>query len=232
MVPIFLEEALQNDGSQRAPGAPTLRMIDFLRQKTGLLLKEQPLPWNRALAKSRNGEGIAWGVSVNLERMQYFRYSSPVTASKVWGVSHDSALAAITSANQLKGKIISVGRGVSHGLEFERARKTLFTVEEDPATLAIRFKKLIARRCDMMLWSSSRFQNAAQVDDYLHQSLIPDLHDADLANQRFHVTANPLFIDTIHFACAKNAWQAEMDKLDQVLQQVAKTGELTRILAG
>ncbi len=229
-VPVFCEESLDSE-SKRTARAQLMRLLAYLREKSGLPLQEQFVTWKRALAKSRDGEGLVFGISKTPERLKYYYFSDPVATANVWGISHDPALALIQSVNELKGKVLSVGNGVSHGMEFEQLRNTLFRVDEDPNAIDVRLKKLLAKRCDLMLLPNSTFQRGEQVEQFLHQTLIPTFHDPELSKQRFYVTARPLFFDTVHFACAKGVYQAEIDKISQVLRQAAKNGDMARLIA-
>jgi ABC-type amino acid transport substrate-binding protein len=229
-IPVFCDETLQNDG-KRTANAQLSRVFAYLREKSGLPLQEQFMTWKRALAKSRSGDGLIFALSKTPERLKYYYYSEPMNTINVWGISHDPALASIKSINELKGKVLSVGQGVSHGMEFEQLRTTLFRVDEDPSSIDVRLKKLLARRSDLMLWPDSVFQNATQIDQYLHKKIIPDFNDRELSKQRFYVTAKPLFFDTIHFGCAKNTYEAEIDKISQVIRLASKNGDISKILA-
>jgi ABC-type amino acid transport substrate-binding protein len=226
---VFLEEFRDSNGRVLPLSNRSARTIQYINDKSGLALQAHSLPWNRAQAKCLNGEGIIFGLSKTPARLKRYQFSDPVLTTHVWGIVHDPALAGLTRVEQLKGKVVSIGLGVSHGAEFEKYRNTLFRVDEDPSTLLLRFKKLLARRSDLMLWTNRRFDQAERVRQHLYQVVLPELHDAAVSQQPFYVLDKPLFQDTIHFAAAKGRFNAEIEQINQILRNAEKAGMLDQI---
>jgi ABC-type amino acid transport substrate-binding protein len=132
----------------------------------------------------------------------------------------------------LRGKTISIGRGFSHGLEFDEARGKIFLVEEDSASVAARFKKIVARRSDLMLWPVRQMETSREVEDYVNKVLIPQASDHELRDKKFDVSDKPMFYDTVHFASAKGKHQDVIERIDRAIERGIKNGELAKVLRG
>jgi hypothetical protein len=124
----------------------------------------------------------------------------------------------------------SVERGVSHGLEFERAKKTVFKVDEDSPQPAARFKKLILKRSDVLLWGLVQFDRADEMKEYLHKVYIPSLNDPSLIGKTFHNSPKPMFYDSIHFASKKGVYDKEIDLLNTAIRRGKKSKDFLRLL--
>ncbi len=228
-IPIFVEESLDHNGRQLPLGKNSQTVLDFIARQSGLRLEVVRLPWNRALLKAAQGEGLVYGISKNRERLQVYTYSQPILTAKVWAITYGEPRPNLQSPADLKGKVISIGRGVSHGMAFEEARKSIFRVEEDPASQAARFKKLMARRCDAMLFSFNQFNRAEEVESHLQKNMLPDFKDPAFNGKVFYASTKPLFLDTIHIATAKGHFRHELETIDRAILQAEKSGELGRL---
>lgn len=228
-IPVFVEESLDNNGRQLPLGQNSQTILNFIARESGLRLEVVRLPWNRALLKAAQGEGLVYGISKNRERLKVYAYSQPILTAKVWAITYGEPRPNLQSASDLKGKVISIGRGVSHGMAFEEARKTIFRVEEDPASQAARFKKLMAQRCDAMLFSFNQFVRPEEVESHLQKSMLPGFKDPIFNGKVFYASQKPLFLDTIHIASGKGHFHNELETIDRVIQQAEKSGELARL---
>lgn len=229
-IPVYLREERDAQGRLLLTHLNTQRLFDFLSQQTGLQFELRSLPWARAQWMARNGHGLIWAFSKSQQRLADYDYSQTLLVAPIWGVAYKEPRLRIRDVEDLRGKVVSVERGVSHGLEFEAARGKIFQTDEDVASEASRFKKLVAGRSDVLLWGSRRFYSADELERYLNKEFIPGLHDPDLQYKYFYVSSQALFIDTLHIACARGKWREVMQRLDQAISLGLKSGELTRIL--
>ena len=230
VLPLYLQESLDAKGLPLPLSPGMVKLIAYFERETGLQIEVHFLPWNRAQRMTLDGKGMIWAFSKTSDRMRSYQYSETVMQSRIWAIAHAEPRFELRSIKDLKGKTISVERGVSHGLVFEQAKNTLFKVDEDAASATVRFKKLIAQRCDVLLWGLVQFEKPEPLLKYLHEVYLPSLKDDALINEKFYVSDTPLFLDTLHFASAKGAFSAEMQKMNLAIVHGLKTGELNRLL--
>jgi ABC-type amino acid transport substrate-binding protein len=228
-VTLFLQESLDAKGQRKPLNTSTEKLLDFLERETGLRFVRQSVPWNRARLLTSEGRGIIWGFSKSPERLKQFNYSQVVLASRIWAIAYTEPRFNLKKIDDLKGKVISVERGVSHGMEFELAKNTVFKIDEDTSSSLSRFKKLVAQRCDILLMGGLSFESSVQVEEYLNKEYIPKFNDVELSKKVFYVSSNPLFSDTIHFAAAKGHFESVLQKIDHALARGKKSGELQAI---
>jgi hypothetical protein len=230
-IPVFLQETLDTKGNLQPATQGLLKFFQFLERETGLRFEPVSVPWNRAKLMTLDGKGIVWGFSKSPERLQSYRYSETVLESRIWGIAYGEPRLRLRSVADLQGKVVSIERGVSHGMAFELAKDKVFKIGEDSAQAAARFRKLIAKRSDVLLWGLAQFDRPELLVEYLHKTYIPGLRDPELLNKTFYVSDTPLFYDSIHFASAKGQFENEMQKIDTAIKRGFKTGELKRLIA-
>lgn len=229
-IPLFLQESLDSNGEPLPIGKSLERLLVYFEQESGLRFERRQLPWNRAQLMTRQGEGIIYGFSKSPQRLEIYHFSLPVVTGKVWVVSYGEPAPVFLSAQDLKGKVVSIGRGFSHGMEFEKAKNVLFTVQEDSASEAARFKKLVAKHSEVMLWQTRDLDTAEQVSLHIQKTLIPSFNDPQLRDKVFNVSAQAVFRDSMHFASVKGKYETEMTILDQAIQRGVKNGSLAKAL--
>ncbi|MBC3808376.1 hypothetical protein H8K52_13605 [Undibacterium seohonense] len=230
-VTVYLQETLDTKGNLQPISKGLLKFLQFLERETGLHLQPVSVPWNRAKLMTLDGKGIIWGFSKSPERLLSYRYSEAVLSSRIWAIAYGEPRMRLRSIKDLQGKVVSVERGVSHGMEFELAKNKVFKIDEDSAQASARFRKLIAKRSDVLLWGLAQFDRPDLFLAYLHKTYIPELRDPELLGKTFYVSDIPLFYDSIHFASAKMRFENEMQKIDAAIKRGIKTGELTRLMA-
>ncbi|NDI84792.1 substrate-binding periplasmic protein [Undibacterium crateris] len=230
-VPLFLQENLDIHGRQLSIDKDLEKILIYFERESGLRLDWRMLPWNRAQMMGRNGEGIVFGLSKSPERLKYFQFSQPVVSEKIWAITYGEPRQNFRTLEDLRGKTVSIGRGFSHGMDFEKARNVVFTVQEDTASSGARFKKLMNKRSDLMLWPVRQLNTAAQVEDYLNNKLIPGFNEPELKGKRFYVSRKPVFYDTVHFAVAHGQYQEELARLNEVIRRGTESGELPKLMA-
>lgn len=227
---LYGQEILDRDGKPTKDSPGVHRFLEYFRREALIDFRLQRLPWRRAQAMALSAQGMIWEFSKNRDRMREYHYSEPVLHSKIWAIAYGEPPQRLDSADDLKGKTVAVERGVSHGMVFDEMRKTHFTVDEDTASAAARFRKLIAKRSDVLLWGIVQFDRRDDLLNYLHKVYLPSLHDSSLDGKKFYVSSKPLFLDSIHFAAKKGNYESEMLRLDAAIRRGLASGELTKIL--
>ncbi len=230
IVPLYMQEALDAAGHQ-LPDSPGIhQFIVFFEREAQVRFQLTHLPWNRAKSMVAEGRGIIWGFSKNTERLAQFDFSDPVLVSNIWAIVHRKPKSSLATVDDLKGKTISVERGVSHGMDFEVARGNVFKVDEDAASAPIRFRKLVAGRSDALLWGLVQFDEHQAIQDYIQNKYIPSMNDRHLNGKDFYVSTRPIFVDSLHFASAKDKFSEEMQRINKAIKRGLKSGELSKIL--
>jgi polar amino acid transport system substrate-binding protein len=231
-VRLFLQENLDVEGKQVPLDPKLLEILAYFERETGLKFEAIILPWKRAQFETLEGKGIIYGFSRSPERIKLYYFSVPVIAEKVWGITYGRPKPRYKSVQDLRGKIVSTGRGFSHGMEFDQARDVIFTVQEDSASTIARFKKLMAKRSDLMVWPVRGYQHRDEVEAYINQVIIKDANDPELKGKYFDISDQPLFFDTMHFASAKGKYQDVIAKIDKAIMRGTKNGSLAKVLRG
>lgn len=227
---IFLGEVIDSKGQQKPVAADVQKIVRYVETETGLKFQIKLLPWRRAQLLAKNGEGIIYGLSKSPDRVELYDFSLPVVVEKVWAITKDNGDAKPMTVNTLTGKTISIERGVSHGFEFEKARNLVFRVDEDTASVELRFKKLFAGRSDALFWQARQFRRAKELEDYLIHDVFANFVDRELAQKKIIVSPEPLYFDAVHFASAKGEYQKEIAKINTAIMQGKINGKLTSIL--
>ncbi|MBR7801231.1 substrate-binding periplasmic protein [Undibacterium fentianense] len=229
---LFLQESLDSEGRQLALDPKVFEILAYFERRTGLQFEHIILPWKRAQAETLVGNGIIYGFSKSSERLRYYQFSQPVMVERVWGITYGKPVPQYKTVEDLRGKIVSTGRGFSHGLEFDQARDVVFKVQEDSASTISRFKKLMAKRSDLMVWPVRGFENHKDVENYFNHFILEQANDPDLKGKHFNVTEKPLFLDSLHFASAKGHYADAIAKIDKAIVQGNKDGSLPQVLRG
>jgi ABC-type amino acid transport substrate-binding protein len=228
-VKLYYPENLDSKGKQIPITPEVLNVFKHFERAANLKFSIEILPWKRAQLEVARGEGIIYGFSKSSERLEQFRFSLPVLSLPVWAISYGSENANIAELNDLKAKVVSSSVGVTHGIEYERARNKIFTVQEDLLSYQERFKRLVAKRSDVMFIPFNQSVSRDQIDQAIHHKMIVSFKDPDLTGRRFNVSHNPIFLDTIHFASSKHHFQDVIDKIDLAIERGTKNGQLKKL---
>lgn len=229
-IQLFGQEILDKDGKPVQETAGVRRLLDFFKHEACVEFVFQRLPWRRAQVMALDGKGMIWEFSKNPDRLREYRFSEPVMHANIWAIAYRTPPMKLDGVDDLSGKTVSVERGVSHGMEFDAARRRLFLVDEDTASASARFRKLIAGRCDVLLWGLVQFDRALELQKYLQQTYIPSLQDPDLLGKAFYVSSKPIFIDSIHIAAKRGKFEEEMARIDLAIRRARVNGELKRLI--
>ncbi|MBC3872797.1 substrate-binding periplasmic protein [Undibacterium flavidum] len=227
---LFYPEILDSKGKQIPFTPEQLKVFQYFEKEAGLRFSIVILPWKRAQLEVERGAGLIYGFSKSLDRLNRYRFSQPIINLPIWAISYGPENAQIAELKDLKGKVIATSVGITHGIEFERARDTVFTVTEDFLSFQERLKKLIAKRSDVILVPYHQQISREQVEFTINRKLIPGFDDPELNGRVFNVSMNPIFIDTIHFASAKNNWDVVIDKIDVAIERGIKNGTLSKLM--
>lgn len=229
-VKLFYPENIDTKGKQIPLTPEQTKVFQYFEKEAALKFSIVILPWKRAQLEVERGNGIIYGFSKSLERLDRYRFSLPFLNLPVWAISYGPENAQIAELKDLKGKIVATSVGITHGIEFERARETVFTVTEDFLSYQERLKKLIAKRSDIILVPYNQQVSREQVEFTINRKLIPGFDDPELNGRVFNVSINPIFIDTIHFASSKEHWSEVVDRIDSAIERGLKNGSLSKLL--
>lgn len=228
-VRLFLQENLDPQGKQVALDPKLIEVLDYFERRAGLKFETVILPWKRAQIETLDGKGIIYGFSRSAERIRVYHFSQPVVIERIWGVTYGKPKPKYKRPEDLRGKVVSTGRGFSHGMEFDQARDVIFTVQEDSASTIARFKKLMAKRSDVMVWPVRGLEHTKDVENYLNR-VVQESNDPELKGVHFDVTENPLFLDTTHFASAQGKYVDVIAKINKAIARGKKDGSLAAVL--
>jgi ABC-type amino acid transport substrate-binding protein len=229
-VNLYYPEVLDVKGNV-VPLTPQVnKVFQYFEREAGLKFSIVFLPWKRAQLEVMKGNGIIYGFSKTSERLESFRFSLPVIHLPVWAISYGPENARLAELKDLKAKVVTANVGITHGIEYDRARNTIFTVQEDLLTYQERFRKLILRRSDIIFVPFTNRVGREEIVQAINQKVIPSFNDPELSGRIFNVSLNPIFLDTIHFASSKIQQQDAMDKIDAAIQRGVKNGSLSKLL--
>ncbi len=211
---------------------PALRnTVEFVERGLDVGFEVRRYPWKRLLQNLNNGEGLAFGLSKNSERLQTLRFSEPVYVNYVWLVTRSDTTFPFSSMQDLKGKSLGVSRGSSFGDEFDRQKNILFTAEEDAYGLQNRLNKLLSNRMDAIVFQN-RNADPAQVEAMLNQRVAQQMPEIRMPpGVTFRVLRKPLLTDSIHFAIRAQNDDGIIAKINAVILRGKKTGELMKALS-
>lgn len=229
-VNLYYPEILNAKGKQIPLTPQVNKVFQYFEREAGLKFSIVFLPWKRAQLEVLKGNGIIYGFSKSSERLESFRFSLPVINLPVWAISYGPENAKLSELKDLKAKVVTTSVGITHGIEYDRARNTIFTVQEDLLSYQERFRKLISRRSDIIFVPFTMHVSREQIEQAINQKIVPGFNDPELSGRTFNVSLNPIFLDTIHFASAKAQQQDVMDKIDVAIERGVKNGSLPKLL--
>jgi ABC-type amino acid transport substrate-binding protein len=229
-VNIYAPQLLDKQGIQVPVTPERAAMLNYFEQTANLKFSIITLPWKRAQLEVAQGKGIVYGFSKSTERLDQYRFSLPVVTLNMWAISHGEANSHLSKVSDLQGKIITSGLGLSHGIEYELAKNTIFTVEEDMLPPQHRYKRLVSKSNYLMLMPARQDLTRAQLIDFVNNTVVPQFNDPELNNKHFDISLKPLFYDTIHFASGKGHFDDVIDRIDKAIVAGTKNGSLPKLL--
>lgn len=227
----LLIRELRNDRGDLIPIKDDIRqLLLFFEREAQVNFDIQYYPMARLLKHVNNGDGIAFGLSKNSERLVTMQFSEFIYANYVWLITSNNQQFLFNHIDDLKGKTVGIIRGVSYGDEFDRKKNVLFKIEEDAASHVTRLKKLSMPRMDVMLFGA-RESDPRQVEALLRRMQSLDKsHVLDASEMAFTVLKKPLRIDELHFAAAIHKHGDILERLNVAIARGKKNGEIMRIL--
>ena len=229
-VNLYWPQQLDKQGKQ-IPNTPEVTaLFNYFERNAGVKFVLIVLPWKRAQLEVVQGKGILYGFSKSSERLTQYRFSSAVITLPVWAISYGDTNSPLSEVKDLQGKMVTSGLGLSHGIEYERAKNIVFKVEEDMLPEHHRYKRLISKRSDLILIPSREDTTRSQVDDHVNNTIVRQFNDPELNNKHFDISLKPLFYDTIHFASAKGHFDEVIDRIDKTILAGTKNGSLPKLL--
>lgn len=227
----LLIRELKNDRGEVVPVRDdTRQLIAYFEREAQVKFDVRYYPMPRLLNNVKRGEGIAFGLSKNAERLASLHFSDPIYANYVWLVVRKNNIFPFFGIEDLKGKTVGIIRGVSYGDEFDQKKNSLFSVEEDVSSHVIRLKKLAKNRMDVMLFGA-RQSDPAEVEALLRDmQKVDQSQSLETAEIEFTVLNKPMSVDELHFAAAPLKYARLMMRLNAAIVRGRKSGDILRIL--
>ncbi|WP_374356935.1 substrate-binding periplasmic protein [Chitinimonas sp.] len=220
-IPLLLRQRTEANGALRPLGPMTSALIRYFERETGQRFEPRAYPWRRAVAMATHGEGLLWAIPFDSDSSGQLLYSRPVYTTHVWMVARKRDRLQVNSLQDLKGKTVSAYGGSRYSGEFEQLRGKLFTVQEDPDSLAIRLRKLALGRVDVVLLHS-RHDDIARVRSGL---------EAYFADTDTEILPQPLQDEQICFAVAKDSPYVNLlPTIDQAIARGRASGQIDQML--
>lgn len=221
----------KGDYGQNLPLPPyAQQVLSYMELALQVKLDLRRYPWRRVLYNGENGEGLIFGIYKTAEREQFFAFSEPVYAEKIWLIKRCADPFVFNQMQDLKGKTIGIVQGSSAGLEFDSQVNLLFKAEYNTSSLSGRFSKLYQKRMDAFLYYEPR-TNLKSLQRELNQVYASELEEyKKQKHEVFCILPKPVSTIDVHFALSLKSDRRILDKIDQVLIQARKTGELERFL--
>ncbi len=206
----FSPYEFQKDGK---PQGILVEIVEKICKRANISLKLVFLPFKRAYNKTKRGEidGLFNFYKVK-ERLEFFDYTEPIIENPlVFFVRKESELK-FTTLNDLKGQKIGVMRGYTYGADFDNS--TLFYKDVADSHEG-NIKKLMFERIDM-------YPCDKLVGIYVARKIgmISELK----------ILSNPLKIMYGHIGFTKNTHQDIIQKINIVIQEMKKNGDIDQII--
>lgn len=229
-IPVLMAEQ-KGDYGQDLPLLPyAQQLISYMEMALQVKLDVRRYPWRRVLYNGENGEGLIFGIYKTAEREHIFAFSEPVYAEKIWLIKRCDQPFSFNQLQDLKGKTIGIVQGSSAGVEFDSQVNLLFKAEYNTSSLSGRFSKLYQKRMDAFLYYEAR-SNLKSLQRELNQTYASELDEyKKQKTEVFCILPKPVSTVDVHFALSLKSDRRILDKIDQVLIQARKTGELEKFL--
>lgn len=152
------------DGGQ--PAGVLVQMLRDIEPRTGDRYAFEMLAWNQAVLRAERGEGGLIGVSFNQQRARWLDYSDPIYFDDIQVVVRRGHAFPFARLEDLRGKTLGIGNGVSYGDELDQAiSSSVFKVVRDWG-IDKRLRMLLAGRLDAAFIGNGRegYEAALRLD--------------------------------------------------------------------
>lgn len=217
---LVLHSGKHSEASGRTRTTPAIeQLVGQLGLAANIRFRLLPTPWNRAVTMALAGEAGIYGISKTDERAGRLRYSERVWREEVLLVTRRDRQFAFRSIEDLRGKRVSVPLGTSYDDAFERAKHTVFTVDENPAGVQARLKQLLAGRTDVAVYGNGRNKLAAQLAKIRGGEQLMALPTPLTFNDRYFAFPPALLDDS------------SLARLNRAIRDASARGDIARWLA-
>lgn len=201
---------------------PTGILVDILHyigKETGDTFHIKLLPWKRAYRNMLSGKGGIMGLSKNEERLKIIDYSIPMFYDELYLVVLKGKEFPFKTISDLRGKTISVIRGVSFGTVFEEGKNNFFSVKEVSKTNYM-FKEILWERVDATLVDRVGLKQILESDQFLKKN-----------KDRFVLLPTPFVRDPNHIGFAKSLnMTGYLSSINKALKKGWETGAIQKIV--
>lgn len=205
-----------------ANGKPAGTLVDILKQvshKTGDTYVVRLYPWKRAYENALRGDGAIVGLSMTPERQALFDFSEPLYYNALQLVVAKGHEFAFSKLEDLKGRTVGGGAGVSYGPEVDQAlASAVFALERDSDATA-RLQRVLSGQLQVAIIGHGMpgLEHVVQG----HPRLMG--RRAELS-----VLPKPLVRDPLYLAAAKSMQKKEvLARFNKALQELERSGQLT-----
>lgn len=199
-------------------GRPAGVLVQLLRQLeplTGDRYACEMLAWNQAMLRAERGEGGLIGVSFNQQRARWLDYSEPVYYDDIQVVVRRGQAFPFAKLEDLRGKTLGIGNGVSYGDELDQVIASGAIKVERDWGIDKRLRMLLSGRLDAAFVGNGRegYEAALRLDPSV------------LARrEELEVLPHPAVRDPLHLGFPKRMKAREaLDRVNHALGKLAKS---------
>ncbi|MFZ6845348.1 substrate-binding periplasmic protein [Undibacterium sp. RuTC16W] len=225
-LPLLVAETRDEYGEMAPIRPENQKLIDYFEKALELQFEIRRYPLPRLVESVKTGEGIAFGLSKNKDRLSSMRFSDAVFTDFVWVVARSDSNIQFNSLQDLQGKSVGIVRGIRYGDEIDSKRGNFFKVEEDQPQTSSRLRKLLSGRMDVLLFNS-RTANAKELEAELNQYIKDKkIRSPGQINYTVKVLSKPFLADDIHFVSSLQSNLDVIEKINSAIIRGRKSGEL------
>ncbi len=223
-VMLIVAEALDEHGRPKALNPRRRKLFDYLEQELKLTFDVRMYPWLRAERYAEQGLGLIYGLSKTPERLPEFHFSDVAESNKLWLVTRSDATFPFRGVEDLRGKTVGSVRGYHYGDAFKRAKGKLFQVDEGVGSRAIRLRRLMLRRVDVVLLFQPQAESAAEAEANINAFMALQGPDPARPPQvSYSVLPTPLETEhELRFAIARDKDDGIIERINAALAQRQK----------
>ncbi len=202
-------------------GKPAGNLVDTLKkisEKTGDTYEIRLYPWKRAYDYALRGDGAILGASTTPERQELFDFSEPIYYNELQLVVSKGHEFAYAKFEDLKGRTVCGGSGISYGAEVDHAIATgVFALERDNDATA-RLQRVLAGQLQVAI-----IGHGMQGLEYLVKGH-PRLRErrSELSVLPKQLARDPLYLATSKRLQKKDVWA----RFSIALHELQRSGQL------